>query len=114
MYWPVNHDVQSRNARISFKSKQRDFTRETLDFKDLIETWQIVEALQTYTMALARVWPEEWTGHALKQILTQFRWIANCGRATASQLCFLIDFINHMLAEKQGEASQTASVLPTD
>ena len=36
MFWPVNHDVQSRNARISFKSKQRDFTRETLDFKEPI------------------------------------------------------------------------------
>ena len=62
---PLNHDVQSRNARISFQGKDRDFIRETLDYREPTETWQVVEALQVYTMALSRVWPDDWTGHAL-------------------------------------------------
>ena len=99
MFWPLNHDVQSRNAIISFHRKQGDFIRETLDYREPTETWQIVEALQVYTMALARVWPEHWMGHALQRILTQYRWIANCGKAKASQVRILIDFINHVMAE---------------
>ena len=99
MFWPLNHDVQSRNARISFHGKQGDFTRETLDYREPTETWQVVEALQVYTMAMARVWPEDWTGHALQRILTTYRWIAKCGRAKASKVRLLIDFINHVLAE---------------
>ena len=59
---------------------------------------EIVEALQVYTMALARVWPDNWTGHALQRILTTYRWIANCGKAKTVQVRVLIDFINHVLA----------------
>ena len=50
-------------------------------------------------MALARVWPDDWTGHALQRILTLYRWIANCGKAKAVQVRILINFINHVLAE---------------
>ena len=49
-------------------------------------------------MALARVWPDNWTGHALQRILTTYRWIANCGKAKTVQVHVLIDFINHVLA----------------
>ena len=70
IFMPLNHDVQSRNARISFQGKDGDFIRETLDYKEPTETWQIVEALQIYIMALARVWPDDWTGHALQRVLT--------------------------------------------
>ena len=95
---PLNHDVQSRNARISFQGKDRDFIRETLDYREPTETWQVVEALQVYTMVLSRVWPDNWTGHALQRILTAYRWIANCGRLKTVQVQVLIDFINHVLA----------------
>ena len=77
MFWPVNHDVQSRNAKISFNEKKGNFIRETLDYREPTETWQIVEALQIYTMAQSRVWPDNWTGHALQRILTSYRWIVN-------------------------------------
>ena len=56
-------------------------------------------------MCLARVWPEDWTGHALQRILTQYRWIANCGKGKASQVRLLIDFINHVLAENSNRTS---------
>ena len=49
-------------------------------------------------MCLARVWPEDWTGHALQSILTKYRWIANCGKAKAVQVKILIDFINNVLS----------------
>ena len=45
MFWPVNHDVQSRNAKISFNEKKGNFIRETLDYREPTETLQIVEAL---------------------------------------------------------------------
>ena len=106
MFLPSNFDVQSRASRIMYNAKQKDFTHETLDFKEATETWQIVEALQAYTMALARVWPEDWTGHALQRILTQHRWLANCGKAKASQVKILIGFINHVLAENANKGRQ--------
>ena len=49
-------------------------------------------------MALSRVWPDDWTGHALQRILTSYRWIANCGKPKAVQVKVLIDFINNVLA----------------
>ena len=40
MFWLLNHDVQSRNARISFQGKEGDFIRETLDYREPTETWR--------------------------------------------------------------------------
>ena len=77
MFLPINHDVSSREAKISYKGTDGDFVRETLNYREPTETWQIVEALQMYTMCLSRVWPKDWTGHALQSILTKYRWTAN-------------------------------------
>ena len=49
-------------------------------------------------MCLSRVWPDDWTGHALQSILTKYRWIANCGKPKAAQVKILIDFINNVLS----------------
>ena len=68
MFWHKNHDVRQRTARISM-NKDNTYLEPTLDFKDMRETWEIVEALHTYTLALHRVWPEDWTGLALQRIL---------------------------------------------
>ena len=49
-------------------------------------------------MALSRVWPDDWMGHALQRILTSYRWIANCGKPKVVQVKVLIEFINNVLA----------------
>ena len=98
MFLPSNHDVSSREANISFKGKDGDFVRETLNYREPTETWQIVEGLQVYTMCLSRIWRDDWTGHALQNILTKYRWIANCGKPKATQVRLLIDFINNVLS----------------
>ena len=69
----------------------------------------MVEALQTYTMALARVWPEDWKGHALQRILVQYRWLSGSGTAKAVQVRLLLSFINHVLTTK---ASRGRSLKP--
>ena len=66
MFWPKNHDVRQRQRRISV-NKDNTYLEPTLDFKDPRETWELVEALNTYTLALHRVWPEDWTGLALQR-----------------------------------------------
>ena len=98
MFMPLNHDVQSRNARISFQGKDGDFIRKTLDYREPTETWQIVEALQIHTMALTRVWPNYWTGYTLQRILTSYRWFTNCGKPKVVQVKLLLDFINNVPA----------------
>ena len=98
MFLPMNHDVSSREARISYKGTDGDFVRESLNYKDPTETWQIVEALHVYTMCLSRVWPEDWTGAALTSILIKYRWIANCGKPKVAQVKLLVDFINTVLS----------------
>ena len=98
MFLPMNHDVSSRNAKISIKGSDGDFVRETLDYREPTEPWQIVEALTVYTMCLSRIWPDDWTGHALTSILTKYRWLSNCGNSRSSQVKILIDFINNVLS----------------
>ena len=44
MFWPKNHDVTTRQTRISVK-KDNSYLEPTLDFKDPRETWELVEAL---------------------------------------------------------------------
>ena len=56
---------RSALVKISYNPKCQDFTEKTIDYKEPSETLQVVEALQTYTMALSRVWPEDRTGHTL-------------------------------------------------
>ena len=98
MFFPMNHDVSSRNAKISYKGSDGDFVKETLDYREPHEPWQIVESLSIYTMCLARIWPDDWTGHALTNILIKYRWLANCGKSRSSQVKILIDFINNVLS----------------
>ena len=98
MFLPTNHNVSSKEAKISYKGTDGDFVRETLNYREPTETWQIVEALQVYTMCLSRVWTEDWTGQALQSILIKYRWIANCGKPKAAQVKILIDFINNVLS----------------
>ena len=96
-FLPMNHCVSSREAKISCKGTDGDFVRETLNYREPTETWQIVEAFQMYTMCLSRLWPEDWTGHALQNILIKYRWIANCAKPKAAPVKILIDFINYVL-----------------
>ena len=98
MFFPMNHDVSSRNAKISYKGTDGDFVKETLDYREPHEPWQIVESLGIYTSCLARIWPDDWTGHALTNILIKYRWLANCGKSRSSQVKILIDFINNVLS----------------
>ena len=95
MFWPKNHDVTTRQTRISMK-KDNSFLEPTLDFKDPRETWELVEALNTYTLALHRVWPEDWTGFALQRILINYRWLSNCGKLKTVQVNLLTGFINQV------------------
>ena len=60
------------------------------------ETWELVEALNTYTLALHRVWPEDWTGLALQRILINYRWLSNCGKLKSLQVSLLTGFINQV------------------
>ena len=72
-------------------------------------TWQIVEALNTYTLVLSRVWPEDLTGQALERILVQYRWLANCVKSRATQGTLLLGFINQVLSTN---ASRGRSIRP--
>ena len=98
MFLSMNHDVSSREAKISYKGTDGDFVRETLNYREPTETWPMFEALQMYTMYLSRVLPKDWTGPALQSILTKYGWIANCGKPKAAQVKILIDFINNVLS----------------
>ena len=97
MFWPKNHDVTTRQTRISMK-KDNSFLEPALDFKDPRETWELVEALNTYTLALHRVWPEDWTGFALQRILITYRWLSNCGKLKSVQVGLLTGFINQVFS----------------
>ena len=97
MFWPKNHDVTTRQTRISVK-KDNSYLEPTLDFKDPRETWELVEALNTYTLALHRVWPEDWTGLALQRILINYRWLSNCGKLKTVQVNLLTGFINQVFS----------------
>ena len=97
MFWPKNHDVHFRQTRISMK-KDNSFLEPTLDFKDPRETWELVEALNSYTLALHRVWPEDWTGLALQRILINYRWLSNCGKLKTVQVSLLTGFINQVFS----------------
>ena len=97
MFWPKNHDVTTRQTSISMK-KDNSFLEPALDFKDPRETWELVEALNTYTLALHRVWPEDWTGFALQRILITYRWLSNCGKLKSVQVSLLTGFINQVFS----------------
>ena len=97
MFWPKNHDVTTRQTRISVK-KDNSYLEPTFDFKDPRETWELVEALNTYTLALHRIWPEDWTGLALQRILINYRWLSNCGKLKTVQVNLLTGFINQVFA----------------
>ena len=97
MFWPKNHDVTTRQTRISVK-KDNTYLEPTLDFKDPRKTWELVEALNTYTLALHRVWPEDWTGLALQRILINYRWLSNCGKLKSVQVNLLTGFINQVFS----------------
>ena len=98
MFFPMNHDVSSRSAKISYKGTDGDFVKETLNYLEPHEPWQIVESLSIYTMCLARIWPDDWSGHALTNILIKYRWLATCGKSRSSQVKILIDFINNVMS----------------
>ena len=97
MFWPKNHDVTTRQTRISVK-KDNTYLEPTLDFKDPRETWELVEALNTYALALHRIWPEDWTGLALQRILINYRWLSNCGKLKTVQVNLLTGFINQVFS----------------
>ena len=97
MFWPKNHDVITRQTRIVV-NKYNTYLEPTLDFKDPRETWELVVALNTYTLALHRVWPEDWTGLALQRILINYRWLSNCGKLKSVQVNLLKGFINQVLS----------------
>ena len=97
MFWPKNHDVMTKQTRI-LAHKDNTFLEPTLDFKDPRETWELVEALNTYTLALHRVWPEDWTGLALQRILISYWWLSNCGKLKSVQVNLLMGFINQVFS----------------
>ena len=97
MFWSKNHDVRSRQTRISV-NKDNTYLEPTLDFKDPRETWELVEALNTPTLALHRVWPEDWTGMALQRILINYRWLSDCGKRKSVQVNLLTGFINQVFS----------------
>ena len=97
MFWPKNRDVMTKQTRI-LVHKDNTFLEPTLDFKDPRETWQLMEALNTYTLALSRVWPEDWTGLALQRILINYRWLSNCGKLKSVQVSLLTSFINQVFS----------------
>ena len=97
MFWPKNHDVMTKQTRIS-AHKDNTFLEPTLDFKDPTETWELVEALNIYTLALHRVWPEDWTGLALQRILINYRWLSNYVKLKSVQVNLLTRFINQVFS----------------
>ena len=97
MFWPKNHDVMTKQTRIS-AHKDNTFLEPTLDFKDPTETWELVEALNIYTLALHRVWPEDWTGIALQRTLINYRWLSNYGKLKSVQVNLLTRFINQVFS----------------
>ena len=112
MFWPKNHDVTTRQTRISVK-KDNSYLESTLDFKDPRETWELVEALNTYTLVLHRIWPEDWTGLALQRILINYRWLSNCGKLKTVQ----VNGVHKpsLLAQRsQREGRQTTPLLQGD
>ena len=93
----MNHDVSTRAALIMINERNNSFVEPTMDCKDPRETWQVIDALNTYTLALSAVWPEDWTGQALQCIMTNYRWLANCGKSKSTQVNLVLSFINHVL-----------------
>ena len=110
MFWPKNHDVTTRQTRISVK-KDNSYLEPTLDFKDPRETWELVEALNSYTLALHRVWPEDWTGFALQRILINYRWLSNCGKLKTVQVNLLTGFINQVFSLNAANGRDTKTPL---
>ena len=80
MFRPNTHNVSSKNTRIAF-GKDNSFLEPSMDSKYPRETWQVVNGLNTYTLVVNRVWPEDWIGLALQHILVIYRWLANCGKS---------------------------------
>ena len=78
-------------------AKNNSILEPALDLKDPKKTCQVMDALNSYILALARVWPEDWTGLALRRILVNYRWLANCGKTKAVQVALLTSFINQVM-----------------
>ena len=98
MFWLVNHDMQSRACWIIFNQTDHRLKEPTFDFKEPREAWQVVEALNIYTLCLLHVRPEDWAGHALQRILIQDRWLSGCNKSRATQATIMVAFINQVLS----------------
>ena len=94
MFSPINVDVACRSGRFHMSEDGESVSIKSHDFKPVLQTWQVVEALTTYTLCLHRVWPEDWTGLALTRILNHYRWLAPSGRAKVEQVKLITNFID--------------------
>ena len=99
MFSPLNVDVACRSGRFHMSEDGESVSIKALDFKPILHTWQLVEALTTYTLCLHRVWPEDWTGLALTKVLNHYRWLAPSGRSRAEQVKILSTFINTVFTQ---------------
>ena len=97
MFLPLNHGVVTKQSRILI-NKDNSFLEPALDFKSPRETWEFVGALHTYTLVLHRVWPEDWTGLALRRILINYRWLSNCRKSKSTHMQLLTNFVNQVFS----------------
>lgn len=94
MFSPINVDVACRSGRFHMSEDGESVSIKSHDFKPVLQAWQLVDALTTYTLCLHQVWPEDWTGLALTKILNHYRWLATSGRTKAEQVKLITNFID--------------------
>ena len=76
-----------------------------------------MKALNTDILPISRVWPEDWTGLALKRILINYRWLSNCGKLKPVQVSLLTSFSNQVFSLNTSngrEVRETSLVVQRD
>ena len=98
MFISKNQDVQSRSGTIEVDSAKRKAFVENYNWKEPENAQAIAEAVLVFTIALWRIWPEDWSGLVLLKVLTRFKYLQNLPIPKKQQIQMLQSFLNAYFA----------------
>lgn len=94
MFFHKNQDIAVRSGKWRKIGDGREAMHESFDWKEPDSTQAVAEAVLNYTIALWRIWPEDWSGMVLLKILVRFKYLANAKTSKKGQLNLLSMFVD--------------------
>ena len=95
MFLHTNADVSVREGKFRRVGEHgREIMHEMFEWREPESTQSISEAVLSYTIALWRIWEEDWSGLVLLKILTRYKYLANARVDRKKQIALVSSYIN--------------------